>query len=225
MENAVLQNRVHTRSCVNEACPFHTYCIWIRLSRNFHSKDFTLSLLGGWSMTTLPKSKQKLEKDDKMFVFSQLTVPTPSPGRPPSVKLTCFVALWQTLAGIPYPLGPPLLNQSSPTFLFPTSHFWREAYWFSPWNDTVLFSGVGNVSASDEQGDLGQSRVKLVLNHFVQSKSKTNTYIDFLCTWYVLVDGTKRWMRCLSFIQRALSLVVKAGMETNQFHNKMQQLG
>ena len=97
----------------------------------------------------------------------------------PCVKLTCFVTLWQTLAGIPYPLGFPL----HPPFLFPTSHFLREAYWFCPWNDAVLLSNVGDVSASDEQGDLGQSRVKLVLNYFVQSKNKTKTYIEHLSAW------------------------------------------
>lgn len=51
-----------------------------------------------------------------MFVCSQLTVPIPSPNTPggPYVKLTCFVTLRQTLAGIPYPLGFPPLNQSNP---------------------------------------------------------------------------------------------------------------
>lgn len=165
-----------------------------------------------------------------MFVFPQLTVPTPSPetlGAPPPMKLTCFVTLWQTLAGIPYSLGFPLLNQSNPPFLFPISHFLREAYWFCPWNDTILFSGVGDVSASDEQGDLGQSRLKLVLNYFVQSKNKTKPYIDFLCTWCMVVDGTKRWIRHLSFIQGALSLVMKADVETNHLNNtiEVQQLG
>ena len=148
-------------------------------------------------------------------------------GSPPPMKLTCFVTWWQTLAGITYSLGFPLLNQSNPPFLFPISHFLREAYWFCPWNDTILFSRVGNVSASDEQGDLGQSRLKLVLNYFVQSKNKTKPYIDFLCTWCMVVDGTKRWIRHLSFIQGALGLVMKADVETNHLNNtiEVQQLG
>lgn len=65
-----------------------------------------------------------------MFVFFHLTLPTASPDTlgVPYVKLTCFVTLWQTLAGLLYSLGFPLLNQSNPLFLVPTSHFLREAY-------------------------------------------------------------------------------------------------
>lgn len=37
---------------------------------------------------------------------------------------------------------------------------------------TVLFSSVEDVSASIEQGDLGQSRVKLVLSYSAPSKNK-----------------------------------------------------
>lgn len=120
----------------------------------------------------------------------------------PYVKLTCFFTLWQTLAGIPYPLSFPL----HPPFLFPTFHFLREAYWSCPWNDTVLLSNVGDVSTSDEQGDLGQSRVKLVLNYFVQSKNKTKTYIEHLSAWKYA-----RWRRCkvnkIRSFYGALSLV------------------
>lgn len=64
----------------------------------------------------------------------------------PSMKLTCFVTLWQTLAGISHSPGFLLLNQSNPPFLFPTSDFLREAYWFCPRNDTNLFSSVEDVS-------------------------------------------------------------------------------
>lgn len=93
LECYLRKQSVHTRTCTNKACPFHTPCIRMRLSRNFHSKDFTLSLLCGWSMTVLPKSKQKLEEDYKMFVFSQLTMPTLSPetlGGPPLGEINMF---------------------------------------------------------------------------------------------------------------------------------------
>lgn len=65
-----------------------------------------------------------------MFLFSQLTMPTLSPETlgGPLCEINMFCHLWQTLAGIPYSLGFPVLNQSNPPFLFPTSHFLGEAY-------------------------------------------------------------------------------------------------
>lgn len=134
------------------------------------------------------------------------------------VKLTCFVTLWQTLAGTTYSLGFPLLNQSNPPFLFPTSHFLREGYWFCPWNDKI-FSSIEDVSASDKQGDLGQNKISIEL---FCSIPKQRHILNASVPGRMLGDGNKRCIRYLLFIQRALSLVMKTDIETYNFNNTMQ---
>lgn len=75
----------------------------------------------------------------------------------------------------------------------------------------TIFSSVEDVSASDEQGDLGRSKISIEL---FCSIPKQRHILNASARGRMLGDGNKRCIRYFPFIQGALSLVMKTGIET-----------